>query len=174
MDTTRRHAPRRQRAAGRQLLSAVFVIALGLVALSASVAVAQEIDPGLATIPSSCDFARTTANLERAIADEGLTLVTTIDHAASAYAAGLDLLPTTVFVFGNPRAGTPLMQEARTIALDLPQKMLVWQDEAGDVFVTWREPAAFGPDHGLAADHGPLPNIAALLASLARSATRAE
>ncbi|MDZ7708532.1 MAG: DUF302 domain-containing protein [Trueperaceae bacterium] len=150
------------------------MIALALAAGTSSLAVAQEVDTGMTTIASSYDFARTTANLEQVIADEGLNLVTTFDHAASAEAAGLDLLPTTVFVFGNPHAGTPLMQAARTIALDLPQKMLVWEDEVGDVFVTWREPATFAADHGLAADHGALPNISALLEALARTAAGSE
>ncbi len=174
METTRRCAQRRQRGPCRQLLSAAVLIALALAAFTSSLAVAQEVDTGMTTIPSSYDFARTTANLEQAIADEGLNLVTTFDHAASAKAAGLDLLPTTVFVFGNPQAGTPLMQAARTIALDLPQKMLVWEDESGDVFVTWREPATFATDHGLAADYGPLPNISALLDALARTAAGSE
>lgn len=123
------------------------------------------------TLESTFGFEETTERLEQAIADEGLILVMTIDHAANAADAGMELPPTTLFVFGNPEAGTPLMQAARTVALDLPQKMLVWQDDGGAVFVSWRDPGALARDHGLATDHGPLPNIAGLLEALARSAT---
>lgn len=152
-------------------IRSALLAALALAAFSLTWVAAQTTDSGILTHPSNHDFATTTAQLEDAIADEGLVLVTTIDHAANAANAGLDLLPTTLFVFGNPQAGTPLMQAARTIALDLPQKMLVWEDEAGDVFVTWRDPTVVANDHGLASDHGPLPNIVDLLEALAGAAT---
>jgi uncharacterized protein (DUF302 family) len=144
---------------------------LALLALLASPASAQEPLPGILTLPSADDFVTTTQRLEAAIADEGLTLLTTIDHAANAENAGLELRPTTVFLFGNPAAGTPLMQAAPTFGLDLPQRMLVWENEDGDVFVTWRDPTILANEHGLAPDEGPLPNIAALLEALARTAT---
>lgn len=157
-------------AAGRRFVSAC-VATLLLAAFSSMLVVAQGTEAGILTLASSHDFVTTTTQLEEAIAAEGLILVTTIDHASNAENAGLELLPTTVFVFGNPLAGTPLMQAARTLALDLPQKMLVWEDEAGEVFVTWRDPTVLAMHHGLASDHGPLPTIAALLETLASSAT---
>jgi uncharacterized protein (DUF302 family) len=122
------------------------------------------------SLPSLHDFATTVARLEAAIEEAGLALVTTIDHAANAAEAGLDLLPSLVLLFGNPEAGTPLMHAARTMALDLPQRMLVWEDEAGVVFVSWRDPVAVAADHGLAADVGPLPDVASLLPLLAEAA----
>jgi len=153
----------------RRLASAALATLI-LAAFSSTLVAAQSAGAGVLTLPSSHDFATTTAQLQDAIAEEGLVLVTTIDHAANAENAGLDLLPTTVFVFGNPQAGTPLMQAARTIGLDLPQKMLVWEDEAGDVFLTWRDPTVLATHHGLTSDHGPLPNVAALLETLAQTA----
>lgn len=154
---------------GRRLASTALATLI-LAAFSSTLVAAQSVEAGVVTVPSTLDFEATTTQLEQAIADEGLVLVTTIDHAANAANAGLDLRPTTVFVFGNPQAGTPLMQAARTLALDLPQKMLVWEDDAGDVFVTWRDPTILATHHGLAGDEGPLPNIAALLETLARTA----
>ena len=142
-----------------------------LLALLTTSALAQEPLPGILTLSSGDDFATTTERLEGAIADEGLTLLTTIDHAANAENVGLELLPTTVFLFGNPEAGTPLMQAASTFGLDLPQRMLVWENEDGDVFVTWRDPTILANEHGLPPDEGPLPNIAALLEALAQTAT---
>jgi len=155
--------------AARRLASALLATAI-LAAFSSTLVAAQSVGAGVLTLQSRHDFATTATQLEDAIAEEGLVLVTTIDHAANAENAGLDLLPTTVFVFGNPQAGTPLMQAARTIGLDLPQKMLVWEDEAGDVFLTWRDPTVLATHHGLTSDHGPLPNIAALLETLAQTA----
>lgn len=164
-----RRVPTTVTTAGRRLASALLAT-LVVTAFSTTLVAAQSVGAGVLTLPSSHDFDATTTQLQDAIAEEGLVLVTTIDHAANADDAGLDLLPTTVFVFGNPQAGTPLMQAARTIALDLPQKMLVWEDEAGDVFVTWRDPTVLATHHGLTGDEGPLPNIAALLETLARTA----
>jgi len=155
--------------AGRRLASTLLAT-LFLAAFTSTLVAAQSMEAGVVTLPSSHDFETTATLLDEAIAEEGLVLVTTIDHAANAENAGLDLPPTTVFVFGNPQAGTPLMQAARTIALDLPQKMLVWEDDAGDVFVTWRDPTVLATHHGLTSDQGPLPTIAALLETLARTA----
>ena len=86
-------------------------------------------------------FTATVERLEQSIDDEGLTLLSTIDHAANARSAGLELPPTTVQLFGNPQAGTPLMRAAPTIALDLQQRMLVWQDEGSEVFEQIRIPS---------------------------------
>jgi uncharacterized protein (DUF302 family) len=161
------------------------LVALGAVARAAALALLLAVPASVAaqdgpnatvpgaviSIPSLHDFATTLARLEAAIEEAGLTLVVAIDHAANAEAAGHTLRPTTVLVFGNPEAGTPLMQAARTLALDLPQRMLVWEDEAGVVFVTWRDPVLTAAQHGLAADEGALPDISSLLPLLAEVAT---
>ena len=70
--------------------------------------------------------------LAAAVSARGAAVVARIDHAAAAAAVGLALAPTEVLVFGNPRAGTPLMQAAQTIGIDLPLRALVWRDAAGD------------------------------------------
>jgi uncharacterized protein (DUF302 family) len=152
-------------------VAAILATALALLALASTTVGAQEPLPNVTTLPSAHDFATTVERLEQAIADEGLTLLTTIDHAANAANVELELRPTTVFLFGNPRAGTPLMQAAPTFGLDLPQRMLVWENEDGDVFATWRAPTVLAHEHGLPPDQAPLPNVAALLETLARTAT---
>ena len=153
--------------------SMILTTALALLALVSTTERAQEPPPNITTLLSAHDFATTVERLEQAIADEGLTLLATIDHAANAENVGLELPPTTVFLFGNPRAGTPLMQAAPTFGLDLPQRMLVWTNANGDVYVTWRAPTVLADEHGLAPDQAPLPTIAALLEGLARTATAA-
>jgi uncharacterized protein (DUF302 family) len=90
------------------------------------------------------------ATMDREVAAagaRGMTVFARIDHAAGAAAAGLALPPTEVVLLGNARAGTPLMREARKLAIDLPLKLLVWQDEDG----TW---LAYDEPRWLAARHG--------------------
>jgi uncharacterized protein (DUF302 family) len=73
----------------------------------------------------------------RAKSDEGWMVFTELDHAAAAAKNGLTLPPRTVVVFGNPRGGTPNMQKAPTLAIDVPPKALVWQDDQGKVWLTF-------------------------------------
>ena len=75
-----------------------------------------------------------------------------IDHAAGAAQAGLALRPTEVFIFGNAKAGTPLMQSDQTIGIDLPLKALVWQDANGKVWLSYNEPSWIVRRHGLTAE----------------------
>ena len=81
--------------------------------------------------------------------DAALTLVATVDHAANAAAAGLELPPTTELIFGNPELGTQLMLEANAAGLDLPQKMLFVEDESGGVRVYWNDPSYLSSRYGL-------------------------
>jgi uncharacterized protein (DUF302 family) len=89
--------------------------------------------PGLITLPSSHGPKDTMDRLETAVKAKGMTVFARIDHAAGATAAGLSLRPTDLLIFGNAKAGTPLMQSVQGIGLDLPLKALVWQDGAGDM-----------------------------------------
>lgn len=136
--------------------------------LSCMVALAQV--EGVITLESSHDFATTGARLEQAIDASALTLVTILDHAANAEQAGFELLPTQLFIFGNPAVGTPLMQQARTHAIDLPQKMLVWQDDAGSVFISFNDPSFLATRHDLTPDERSN-NIANVLTDLATRVT---
>ncbi len=95
-----------------------------------------------------------------------------IDHAAAAANVGLELRPTEVLIFGNPRAGTPLMQAAQTIGIDLPLKALVWQDEGGKTWLAYNEPKWLARRHG--ADVGAdriLDAMTAALGAVAKKAT---
>ncbi len=148
----------------RNLLVAVLVLFCGATAQTPDVA-------GLVTLPSQSDFADTVQQLETALAENDLKVVATVDHAANAQSAEMTLRPTALFIFGNPEAGTPLMQAAQTTAIDLPQKMLVWEDESGAVFVSYNDPAYLGERHGLSDEAG-LGAVADALAGLAEAATQ--
>src|ERR1700709_1903062 len=94
---------------------------------------------GLTTIRSNFGPGETMSRIETGIKARGMTVFTRIDHAALAAAAGLTLRPTEVILFGNPRGGTPLMQANQTIGIDLPLKILVWQDAASDTWISYNE-----------------------------------
>ena len=120
---------------------------------------------GLVTLASGHDFQTTLSRLIDTLTASQATIFAVIDHAAGAEAAGLPLPPTTVVVFGDPRAGSPLMQARQTAGIDLPLKVLVWQDEAGAVRLSYNDPAWIARRHG--ADPDALPNIARIAAALA-------
>jgi uncharacterized protein (DUF302 family) len=94
-------------------------------------------DNGLMTIGSHGTTPETVARLIQAIESTGMTMLARIDHAAAARASNLALRPTEVFLFGNPRAGTPLMQLDQRVGIDLPIKVLVWEDELGRTKVSY-------------------------------------
>jgi uncharacterized protein (DUF302 family) len=96
---------------------------------------------GLVTLRSRGDPARTLERLEASIASHGMTIFARVDHAAGAWQAGMELRPTTVVIFGAAKAGTPLMTMSQSIGLELPLKALVWQDESGQTFVSYNDPA---------------------------------
>ena len=87
------------------------------------------------TIDSRYDFAATVTALETAIQEKGMTLFARIDHQAAAKEAGLDMQPATVLIYGSPKAGTPLMQNDPTLALQLPLKVLITEATPGKVEV---------------------------------------
>jgi uncharacterized protein (DUF302 family) len=94
---------------------------------------------GLITLQSSHGPKETADRLAATASSHGMTVFARIDHAAGATAAGLDLRPTEVLFFGNPKAGTVLMQSEQTIGLDLPLKALVWQDERSATWISYQD-----------------------------------
>ena len=88
----------------------------------------MNLNAGLVTLPSAHPAAETVERLKTLLAKKGIQLFAHIDHAAEAKKVGLRLRPTQVLIFGNPQAGTPLMQSQQTTGIDLPLKALVWED----------------------------------------------
>ncbi|MGA2484558.1 MAG: DUF302 domain-containing protein [Roseiarcus sp.] len=86
--------------------------------------------------------------LVAAVTARGAAVVARVNHAAAAAAVGLALAPTEVLIFGNPKAGTPLMQAALTIGIDLPLRALVWRDASGATHVGYNDPRWLARRHG--------------------------
>lgn len=103
---------------------------------------------GLTTCASSFGPKETMERLTAAVTGHGMAILARIDHAAAAAAVGMALRPTELLIFGNPRAGTPLMQARQTMGIDLPLKALVWQDEAGVTWLTYNDPTWLANRYG--------------------------
>lgn len=108
-----------------------------------------EVDQGLVTISSPYNVQETGDRLESIIEEKGLTLFARIDHSANASNAELELQPTQLLILGNPKVGTPLMQCSITTAIDLPQKILVYQDESSDTQVAYNQPEYLQERHNI-------------------------
>ncbi|MDP1904788.1 MAG: DUF302 domain-containing protein [Pseudomonadota bacterium] len=117
-------------------------------------------DPGLLSRASPYPVGETLDRLETLLRGKGVKVFARIDHAAEAQGAGLTLSPAQLLIFGNPKAGTPLMQASPGIGLDLPMKALAWQDAQGQVHVTWNRPEFLIQRHGL--DAAFVKNLAAI------------
>lgn len=104
---------------------------------------------GLVVCSSVHDPRRTMDELVAAVERRGMTVMARIDHAAAAAQAGMALRPTELLIFGNPRAGTPLMQAAQTMGIDLPLKALVWMDASGQTWLAYDEPRFLARRHGI-------------------------
>ena len=97
-------------------------------------------DNGMIHLSSPHSVIETLARLETIVQTKGLTIQARIDHSGDAAKAGLEMLPTKLLIFGNARAGTPLMIASPGVAIDLPLKALVWQDDAGKVWLSYNSP----------------------------------
>jgi uncharacterized protein (DUF302 family) len=129
-------------------------------------------DDGLVRVRSSRSMSETVAALDSAISALKLTLFAKVDHAANAKAAGMTLRPTTVFILGNPAVGTEVMQCRQTAAIDLPLRILVWEDEVGAVWVAYASPETLATRHDLGSCKDVLARMSTGLGALVRVAAR--
>jgi uncharacterized protein (DUF302 family) len=125
----------------------------------------------LVTLPSARGATDTVERLKALLAQKGIEVFAHIDHAGAARKVGLALRPTQVLIFGNPKAGTPLLQGQQTIGLDLPLRALVWEDEEGNVWLTYRGVEELARQHHLTGHDGAVKALDDGLAELARAAT---
>jgi len=128
-------------------------------------------DDGLISLASHHPVRKTMDRLEAVLREKGITIFARIDHAAGAAAVDMPLRPTELLIFGSPKAGTPLMQARQSIGIDLPLKMLGWQDAAGKVWLAYNDPAWLARRHGLGSEaEAAVAGLAKALATLAAGA----
>jgi uncharacterized protein (DUF302 family) len=107
---------------------------------------------GLIHTASPRSVPETLQRLRTILESKGLTIFATVDHSGEAAKVGMQMKPTQVLIFGSPKAGTPLMLAAPTLAIDLPLKALVWEDEPGKVWITHNSPEFLQQRHGIPTD----------------------
>ncbi|HZS59645.1 MAG TPA: DUF302 domain-containing protein [Gemmatimonadaceae bacterium] len=117
-------------------------------------------DNGIVSIPSHHSVDETVATIQHLLEANGVKLFALVDHSGEAKAAGLQMRPTKLLVFGNPKGGTPLMVATPSIAIDLPLKILVAEDPQGHVWISYNSPAYVQTRHGLPKDL--MPTLAAV------------
>lgn len=102
---------------------------------------------GIVHLPTHSSVDETIIRLQALLHEKGVKVFALIDHSGEACRAGLEMRPTKLLIFGNPKVGTPLMLAAPTIAIDLPMKLLVWEDADGQVWISYNTPAYMQQRH---------------------------
>src|SRR6185436_13623918 len=115
---------------------------------------------GLIDIRSNHSVDETVRKLKGVLQAKGITLFALVDHSGEAAKVGMKMRPTKLLIFGNPKGGTPVMLAAPSSAIDLPLKILVWEDGQGKVWITYNSPAYLQERHGLPTEL--LPNISVI------------
>ena len=104
---------------------------------------------GLLQVASPYTVDETVNRLESILAERGVRMFALIDHSGEAAKIGMKMRPTKLVIFGSPKGGTPVMVAAPTLAIDLPLKALVWEDEGGKVWVSYNSPEYLQQRHGV-------------------------
>src|SRR6185436_13957376 len=123
---------------------------------------------GLVDLPSNHSVDETVEKLKGILQAKGITLFALVDHSGEAAKVGMKMRPTKLLIFGSPKAGTPLMLAAPSSAIDLPLKILVWEDGQGKVWISYNSPQYLQKRHGL--PHELLANIAVVEGLAAKAA----
>jgi len=110
----------------------------------------------------------TVEKLKQILQSKGVTLFATVDHSGEAAKVGMKMPPTKLLIFGSPKAGTPLMLAAPSVAIDFPLKILIWEDTQGEVWVSYNSPSYLQERHGIPAEL--MQNIAIIEALAAKAA----
>ena len=127
---------------------------------------------GMIAVRSAHSAKVTMDRYEAAVKGKNMNVFARVDHAAGAQRVGKALRPTEVLIWGNPQSGTPMMECAQTVGIDLPQKALVWQDAKGDVYLGYNDPAHLvAQRHETKGCEAVTTNVAGALAAFAKAAT---
>ncbi len=145
-----------------------FAVLIGSLCLAAVVH-AQD---SLIKVRSAHSVKVTLDRLETGLKEKGVTVIARVDHAAAAQKAGMKLRPTEVLIFGNPKAGTPMMQCAQSIGIDLPQKALAWQEEKGDVWLAYNDQKYLAQRHAAKGCDAPVKAMSDVLAAFVKAAAQ--
>lgn len=124
-------------------------------------------DSGIISKPSKYSVAETIDRYEAVAKEKGATIFARVDHSAGAEKVGMKMRPTQLLIFGNPKTGTPLMLSAPSMAIDLPLKVIAWEDDKGKVWLGYNSPEYLRKRHGF--DKELVKNLAAVEAIAAKA-----
>ena len=147
------------------------LIACAALATGCATSGATAAGDGLISKESAYSVTETADRLERQLKAQGLRVFIRVDHAEGANGAGIELRPTTLLLFGNPRVGAPLMACSQTAAIDLPQKALIYKADDGRVWLTYNDPRWVAQRHSIQGCDSVIIRIADALDSLSGLAT---
>jgi len=159
---------------GAQLMKTIFKwfsVILILCSLAIHVQADSDMAAGFTKIKSSHSVTTTLDRLEAVLAKKGMKVFARINHAKGAKSVGIELRPTELLIFGNPKVGAPLMACQQTVALDLPQKALAWQDETGQVWLVYNQPDYLEARHKIEGCQAVLSKVSQALAKFVAHAT---
>ena len=142
-------------------------IALALFTIAIPAAAAD----GVITIPSVFTVSETVDRLQSILGEKGMTIFNRIKHSESASKVGIELRKTELIIFGNPKVGSPLMKCQQSVAIDLPQKALIWEDDKAQVWLSYNDPRYLAVRHNISGCEEVVEKIEKALASIANSAS---
>ncbi len=145
---------------------------ISVILLFFSISLQPAMADGLVQVASNFNVEQTTNRMEKILTAKGMTIFNRINHAAAAEKVGIKLRPTELLIFGNPKAGSPLMQCQQKVAIDLPQKALIWEDEENKVWITYNDPAYLADRHNITGCEKAIDNIKNALAGISAKAAK--
>ncbi|WP_234496239.1 DUF302 domain-containing protein [Vibrio maritimus] len=145
---------------------------LAIVISSSVLASTSATDDGLVRVKSTHDVSMTADKLAGLLESKGMTIFTRVKHSDSAKKVGVELRPTELIIFGNPKVGSPLMACSQSVAIDLPQKALIMEDDRGEVWLVYNSPSYLAARHHIEGCDKVLSKVEGALANFAKGATQ--
>jgi uncharacterized protein (DUF302 family) len=132
---------------------------------------AQAVD-GMIDVASHHSVTQTADNLEKVLKSKGMKIFGRVPHSKAAKGVGIELLPMELLIFGNPKVGSPLMKCANSVAIDLPQKALIWQDSSGSVWISYNDPQYLKKRHNIQGCDAVLAKVSGALSKFTAAAAK--
>ena len=141
------------------------------VLLTLSFAISAEAADGIITVQSSSNVKTTADRMENILKEKGMTVFNRINHSEGADKVGIKLRDTELIIFGNPKVGSPLIKCQQSVALDLPQKALIWEDEKDQVWISYNAPQYLEKRHNIVGCEQVIAKVTQALAGIVKSAS---
>ena len=146
----------------RSIFAALLILSIALPVVAAD---------GVVHVQSTFNVKETADRMESILKENGMTVFNRIKHSEGADNVGIELRDTELIIFGNPKVGSPLMKCRQSVAIDLPQKALIWEDDRANVWISYNDPRYLEKRHNIAGCEEVISKIEKALASIAKSAS---